>query len=276
MPMILSYACCNVAVMPVRKDPYHTAEQVTQTLFGEKLEVIQTNSREWARIRCTWDDYEGWCKLSQIALLHKKDYMKEVKYLSGNHLGRLLLPEEEMLLPLGAELHHVKEGGYKAAHLSGKFKGAKINIKQTVPSAETLKDAARQYLHSPYQWGGRSALGIDCSGLTQMAYKLCNYPIPRDAAQQAQIGSPVDFLIHAQCGDLAFFEGKEGNINHVGMLLDGETIIHATDTAGRVVIDKIDQSGIISISLKKRTHTLRMVKRVVPFLTAAKAEEVIQ
>jgi cell wall-associated NlpC family hydrolase len=76
----------------------------------------------------------------------------------------------------------------------------------------------------------------------------------------------VDFLVHARCGDLAFFEEREGAINHVGILLDNETIIHATDTTGRVVIDKIDQGGIISLSLKKRTHALRMVRRMVNYL----------
>lgn len=263
MPVILSYACCNVAIMPVRKEPSHTSEQVTQMLYGEKLEVLQTNSRDWAKIRCTWDDYEGWCKLSQVALLHKKDYMKPVKYLSASHIGKLHTPEQDMMLPLGSELQGIKGGKIRAMHLYGKFKGPRLNLKQVVPDADSLKAAAMKYLHAPYQWGGRSASGLDCSGLTQMIYKLCNFPIPRDASQQAQIGIPVDFLVNGQCGDLAFFEEKEGNINHVGMLLDNETIIHATDTAGRVVIDRIDQGGIISISLKKRTHNLRMVKRLI-------------
>ncbi|GAA4467514.1 C40 family peptidase [Nemorincola caseinilytica] len=264
MPMILSYACCNVGVMPVRKEPYHTAEQVTQLLFGEKAEIMQVNNRDWAKIRCGWDDYEGWCKLSQLSLLHRKEYRKEVKYLSGDHKGRLLMPGEDMQLPLGAELLGIKAGLVKAAHLSGKFKGKKLNVKQAIPGADAVKAAAMQYLHAPYQWGGRSVAGLDCSGLVQMAYKICNYPMPRDASQQAMVGSAVDFLVHTQCGDLAFFEEKEGSINHVGILLDNETIIHATDTAGRVVIDRIDQQGIISISLKKRTHHLRMVKRVLP------------
>ncbi len=262
MPMILSYACCSVAVMPVRKEPYHTSEQVTQLLFGEKAEITYTNNNGWAHIRCAWDDYEGWCKLSQLTTLQRKEYAKNAKYLSGNHIGRLITDNGDMLLPMGCELYGMKAGTVKAAHISGKFKGSKLNIKQTTPSADLLKATAMQYLHAPYQWGGRSVAGIDCSGLTQMVYKLCNYPLPRDASQQATVGTPLDFLMHARCGDLAFFENKEGAINHVGMLLDHETIIHATDAAGRVVIDRIDQGGIISIALRKRTHHLRMVARL--------------
>lgn len=91
---------------------------------------------------------------------------------------------------------------------------------------------------------------------------MCGMAIPRDASQQAKEGTGVDFLQHAQCGDLAFFDNSEGKIVHVGILLDNHTIIHATETSGRVVIDRIDQEGIISVKLKKRTHHLRFVKRM--------------
>jgi cell wall-associated NlpC family hydrolase len=116
-------------------------------------------------------------------------------------------------------------------------------------------------MNAPYQWGGRSIAGVYCSGLTQMAFKLCNRKLPRDASQQALEGETVDFLQHGQCGDLAFFDNPDGKINHVGILLDNQSIIHATDAAGRVVIDKIDPGGIISTMFRKRTHNLRMVRR---------------
>jgi cell wall-associated NlpC family hydrolase len=95
-----------------------------------------------------------------------------------------------------------------------------------------------------------------------LAFKLCNHHIPRDASQQAKEGKLVDFLQYAQCGDLAFFDDKDGKIVHVGILLDTQNIIHATDTSGRVVVDRIDPAGIISTSLRKRTHNLRLVKRM--------------
>jgi gamma-D-glutamyl-L-lysine dipeptidyl-peptidase len=262
MAMVLGYAYCNVSVLPVRREPFHTAEQTTQLLFGERAEVQQTNNREWAKIRCEWDGYEGWCKLSQLAIVQKKEYRKEVKNMSGTHAGRLILPEGEMLLPLGSLLHNPKAGKIKVVHEEGKFKGGKIKTGEAELNAASLREYALMYLHSPYQWGGRTVAGIDCSGLTQMIYKLCNHHLLRDASQQATEGKLVDFLINGKCGDLAFFDEKEGQINHVGMLLDNETIIHATDVAGRVVIDRIDQQGIISVSLKKRTHNLRMVRRM--------------
>ena len=261
--MVLAYAYCNVPVMPVRSEPSHRAEQVTQLLYGEKAEIQEVNNKDWAKICCAWDEYEGWCKLSQLKVIQAKEYRKETKYLSGSHSGKLIMPEEEMLLPLGSELMSMKSGNMVPVNEPGKFKGKKLNIKKTVLSCAALKEAAMKYLHAPYLWGGRSVAGIDCSGLTQMAFKLCNHKLPRDASQQAQEGTLVDFLQHAECGDLAFFDEKDGKINHVGILLDNQTIIHATDASGRVVIDRIDQGGIISVSLKRRTHNLRMVRKMI-------------
>ena len=259
--MVLTYSYCNVSVMPVRKEPSHRAEQTTQLLFGEKAEVTEIDNKDWARIRGEWDGYEGWCKVSQLKLVNKKEYRKETKYIAATHTDKLIFEQNEMILPLGSELAGMKGGRIVPVNEAGKFKGKKFIFKNATISCETVKAAAMQYMNAPYQWGGRSLAGIDCSGLSQMTYKLCNTVLPRDASQQAQEGELLDFLQHAKCGDLAFFDNAEGKIVHVGILLDERTIIHATDTSGRVVCDRIDQGGIISISMKKRTHNLRMVRR---------------
>jgi len=256
--MVLSYSFCNVAVLPLRREPTHSSEQVSQMLFGEKAEVLEINEKEWAKVRIAWDSYTGWCKVSQLSLVQKKEYNKEAKYLVGKQGDKLILDESEMILPLGADLIKSK---LLIGKQTGKFKGKKLEINKLSFDCDNIKHFAMLYLHSPYQWGGRSMAGIDCSGLTQMVFKLCNRKLPRDASQQAEEGEAVDFLQHAKCGDLAFFDNPEGRINHVGILFDNQTIIHATDAAGRVVIDKIDQGGIISTMLRKRTHSLRMVKR---------------
>jgi len=262
MPVLLAYGYCNVSVLPVRTEPSHTAEQSTQLLFGERAEIIEVNNRDWARIRCAWDDYVGWCKLSQLTVIQRKEYRQGMRHIVMNKHGKVTAAEGEFLLHPGSELHGLKKGILEIPGGAGKFKGKKMKAGKLELTTEQLKHTATLYLHSPYQWGGRSTSGIDCSGLTQMAYKLCGHAIKRDASEQATEGKLVDFLLNARCGDLAFFEEKEGKINHVGLLLDNETIIHATDTAGRVVIDRIDQQGIISTSLKKRTHHLRMVRRM--------------
>lgn len=256
--MILSYSFCNVSVLSLKKEPSHRAEQVNQLLFGEKAEVLEINEHDWAKIRCDWDDYEGWCKVSQLSIISTKEYRKETKFLSGKHTDKLVFESSEITLPIGSEFNKTK---ISIGNNTAKFKGKKLDVKALELNGESMKMAALQYLHSPYLWGGKTVAGIDCSGLTQMAFKLCNKKIPRDANMQATEGETVDFLQHSQCGNLAFFDNAEGKITHVGILFDHQTIIHATDTSGRVVVDKIDQGGIISASLKKRTHNLRLVKR---------------
>lgn len=255
--MVLSYAFCNASLAPVRAEPSHKAEMVNQLLFGEKVEILEINERDWAKVRCEWDGYPGWCKPGQLTIINKKEYCKEPRHIADKHQNKLVFEHDEQWIPMGSDLF-----GLKSLHKKGgKYKGKKIAHKDMELTPKHLLEAAMQYINAPYVWGGRSIAGIDCSGLTQIAFKMCGKAILRDAAQQAEEGEQVDFLQHARKGDLAFFDNEEGKITHVGILLDNNNILHATDTSGRVVIDKIDQGGIISSSLKKRTHKLRMVKR---------------
>jgi cell wall-associated NlpC family hydrolase len=260
--MVLSYAYCNVSVMPVRSEPSHKAEQVNEVLFGERVEVQEVNEKDWAKIRCEWDGYEGWCKFGQLATITRREYNKPPKALAATHNDKIVFENGEQSMPMGCDIFGFKGAKVNIAGNTGKYKGKKLKTNDLALTADNLKAAALKYLYAPYLWGGRTMNGIDCSGLTQMAFKLCGTPLPRDADQQAKEGEGVDFLQHARCGDLAFFDNTDGKIVHVGLLLDHDTIIHATDSSGRVVIDRIDQGGIISVNLKKRTHNLRFVKRL--------------
>jgi cell wall-associated NlpC family hydrolase len=112
-------------------------------------------------------------------------------------------------------------------------------------------------------WGGRTPLGIDCSGFTQVVFKICGIRIPRDSSEQVKLGTSVDFVNEAKPGDLAFFDNHEGSIVHTGIILDGGRIIHAS---GKVRIDFIDHAGINHMDTGKYTHQLRVVKNVIDFL----------
>lgn len=256
--MLFPFGICCVSLASLKKEPTHKSEQVSELLFGERVEILKRNEQGWAFVKADWDGYEGWCRGAQLTTISKKEVTKDRKWLTTKIADKFVFEEQEIWLPLGAEIQKSK---LTIGDVEGKFKGKKIGFSELVLNEATIIAAAKLFLHAPYLWGGRTVAGIDCSGLSQMAYKLCNKKISRDAAQQAEEGEVVDFLQHAKPGDLAFFDNAEGKIVHVGILLDAENIIHATESSGKVVIDKIDGAGIISKILRMRTHNLRMVRR---------------
>jgi cell wall-associated NlpC family hydrolase len=97
--------------------------------------------------------------------------------------------------------------------------------------------------------------------LIQIAFKRSGRDLPRDAHQQAELGTVLGFVDEAEPGDLAFFHNDEGKIVHVGMMLGDHRILHAS---GRVRIDNIDQTGIYQAEIKRHTHALRFLKRLSP------------
>jgi gamma-D-glutamyl-L-lysine dipeptidyl-peptidase len=144
-----------------------------------------------------------------------------------------------------------------ASLLNQSYSGPTISVKS---KKEKLLETASLYLYAPYLWGGKTPMGIDCSGLTQMIYRINGYQIPRDASQQAELGNTLSFIDESEPGDLAFFDNDEGKIIHVGLLLENNYILHAH---GKVRIDRIDQTGIYNLDTQQHSHTLRIIKKII-------------
>ena len=125
---------------------------------------------------------------------------------------------------------------------------------------ESLLDTAFKYLNSPYLWGGKNALGIDCSGLTQVVLRIHGMQLLRNACQQVNQGELVPFLQDALPGDLAFFDHGDDHISHVGIIVGEGKILHAS---GNVHVDKLDNEGIYSEERGFYTHKLRLIKRMI-------------
>lgn len=252
------YAICTVPVATVRNAPSHKAEMVNQLVFGECCTVSETTKDGFAKITVKADGYEGWSQLQHLTEITGSLYNETATVLAGAWVNEMLYQGSVLHVPFGSSLTGIQHGEIKWGQSSYTYNGQLYDVLQANTTAAAVKQLAFTFLNTPYLWGGRSVFGIDCSGFTQMLYKLLNIALPRDAHQQAAQGTAVDFLQQAQCGDLAFFDNESGEIIHTGVLLNDHEIIHAS---GKVQVDDIDNSGIINRQSGLRTQKLRIIKR---------------
>ena len=246
---------CIVPVCPMRKEPAHRSEMVSQLLFGETAEVMETE-KDFVRLRTHLDGYEGWCQRTQLTAIQESG---NTRWLAAEWVNTLHFNGQEMHIPLGSAIDLPGEGAGMIGPFACSYQGKKHDPSATEFNTKALVAFAAKYLNVPYLWGGRSIFGIDCSGFAQQVFRFFDVALPRDSYQQAEEGEMIGFLQEAREADLAFFDNAEGRIVHVGILLGSDRIIHAS---GRVRIDPIDNMGIISSDTGERTHTLRTIRRV--------------
>ena len=244
---------CTVPVSPMRAEPAHQHEIVSQLLFGEAVELLEEGSKGWLRVKCRYDDYEGWVTKTHLIETPYESFFNS--NIAGNWVNTIIQNGQPMQLPFGAMVPETNN--LTTPPFQWDFTGV-TRIQPQPFSADRFIAIATTFLNTAYMWGGRSVFGIDCSGFAQQVYKYFNMPIPRDAYLQAALGVPLGFLQEAKLGDLAFFDEPDGRITHVGILLNDHEIIHAS---GKVRIDAIDSQGIISGDTGIRTHQLRIIKR---------------
>ncbi|HVZ95953.1 MAG TPA: C40 family peptidase [Chitinophagaceae bacterium] len=254
----MSYTVCCVPISPLRAEPSHKSEMVSQQLFGEKSIIKEAAKDNWVKVILKYDGYEGWCQYSHLAEIEEDQYSRVDKELTAGWVNEVEYNGHLMYVPMGSVLSAFRNGKAFWRKNTVHFKGEIWNPEEIEISKKLVRQVAYKFLNTSYLWGGKSVFGADCSGFTQMTYKFLNTYLPRDAWQQAQHGAVVNFLQEANCGDLAFFDNEEGNIIHVGILLSEHEIIHAS---GKVRIDKIDTQGILNLETKQRTHQLRIIKR---------------
>lgn len=253
--MISPYGYCQVSIAPIRSEAKDSSEMVTQLLFGEVIEVIETD-RQWRKVRNLRDNYEGWTDKKLLSSLTEKEMKRWMDQHNAVFNPTFLVQSKNGTITItkGACLPNSNE--------ITKFKiGNEIYVLQSDLSdtPSEIEEIALSYQNSPYLWGGRSNFGIDCSGFTQMVFRFINYSLPRDAYQQAEDGREVSFE-ESEPGDLAFFDNAEGKITHVGILLSGNTIIHAH---GYVKIDTLKKEGIFNEERQLMSHKLCLVKRYI-------------
>ena len=256
----MQYGICNLSIISLRLEPCDKSELLSQILFGETFKVLEKREK-WSRIRIAFDSHEGWVDNKQYELIIEDEYTKSINnplQLSGELIDFISDDKQNLTaIPLGATLPFSNLGLLKIKEINYKYEGTILSGKS---SKIQLIKTAFMYLNTPYLWGGKTPFGIDCSGFTQMVYKLCGYSLLRDASQQATQGEVLSFIEESEPGDLAFFDNKEGDIIHVGIIMKDNYIIHAH---GKVRIDRLDHSGIYNIDTHRHTHRLRVIKKII-------------
>lgn len=241
-----------VPVAPLREGPSHRSEMVSQLLMGEYGELME-EQKDFIKVRCLYDGYEGWVQSSQVMADTR---VRTAAGYTRRFTETIHVNKTSVKIPLAAPVY---AEAVEFNHLRIEYPGSVIQSSLPTADAHSLISLAKQYLGTAYLWGGKSPLGVDCSGFVQQVYKLAGIQLPRDAWQQAAEGTLVDFVQEVQPGDLAFFDNEDGRIIHVGLMLSPDKIIHAS---GDVHIDPMDGHGIIHHIRGERTHKLRVIKRL--------------
>ncbi|MBI5540525.1 MAG: C40 family peptidase [Bacteroidia bacterium] len=260
----MKFAIACSAVIPLRPEASEKSEMLTQIMFGEHLEVFGTVGN-WANVKNSFDGYLGWIDKKTLVEIGEKQYNEL------NEQGLVyVLPElfsnaiddnnNTFILPAGSSLPNFNINNSTFNIAQKVFKLTQAITQNNKSKRELICDSALNFINSPYLWGGKNPFGIDCSGLSQVTYKIAGVAIPRDASKQVSAGVSVNFLSETKPGDLAFFDNEEGIITHVGILLSPNKIIHAS---GKVRIDSIDHQGIYNNELNKYTHKLRVVMNMI-------------
>ncbi|MDA8571253.1 C40 family peptidase [Schleiferiaceae bacterium] len=256
---VTQYAYCFLSSAPMRAESSDRSEMVNMILFGEAFEIIERKPK-WIRIRLQHDQYEGWIDPQQCRPLSLESFEKLSKapkfFVKSAQEELIDLDGSSYSVTRGACLPGLVQDKFDIGENTFTFKGELYSSRK---ERAAIKDSAMDYMGTPYYWGGRSTLGIDCSGFTQMIFRMNGIFLPRDASQQAKKGRSLSFLEECNVGDLAFFDNAEGDIVHVGMILEDYKVIHAS---GRVRIDTLDHSGIYNQEMGKHTHKLRVLKSI--------------
>ena len=230
-------AKCQVLISPIRKENTEQSEMISQLLYGETCEILD-NSGNFSRIRMDFDGTEGWTNANNLKTITDN----AEKFIVQEPFGVYDLEEGRSLLSIGSELDFQTETSSENGNVR-----------------ESIAETAQKFLNVPYLWGGRSFFGVDAEGFVQLVFKVHGIALPRFAEKMSENGEVIDFLGESEAGDLAFFENEEGKINHVGIMMNSYEVMHAF---GKVRLDSLDSSGIYSNDLKKHTHKLRFVKRI--------------
>jgi cell wall-associated NlpC family hydrolase len=222
-------------IAPVRKEPSHTAPLLTEALAGERVTVYESDEEGWAWGQLESDGYVGWLPAAMLlapgpAPTHKVTALRTLVFPGPD----IKLPPLDAL-PLGAQVAIAREQESFAVTSSGAF----VPKRHLAPITNVEPDfvaVAERFVGTPYLWGGKSSLGVDCSGLVQVALTACGIKCPRDSDMQESALGKSASLAGLQSGDLIFWKG------HVAIARGRNSMIHANAFHMAVAIEPVAEA----------------------------------
>jgi cell wall-associated NlpC family hydrolase len=245
-----SHGLVTLAVLDVRRRPDHRSELTSQLLLGESVRLLAaTPDRAWWRVENHADGYRGWVRAWGLLglpaarasrwrrLARATVAARTVEATWRREAGGAGLP-----LVWGSRVIPGGRVGSRRAFLlpDGRRAWVAAGALRVAGRAPSIVRRVRGLLGIPYQWGGRSTFGFDCSGLTQQILFEQGVAIPRDARQQFRASRALARGEKPAVGDLAFFRGRSGRPEHVGLCLGGG---YYAQSRGWVRISSLDQSN---------------------------------
>ncbi|MGM0497846.1 MAG: NlpC/P60 family protein [Bacteroidota bacterium] len=262
----MEYGIAQNSFISVRIAPSHKSELTSQILFGEDFQILETKN-DWSYIKTSYDNYEGWINNKENFVIIPEIFLKKLSdtepFVVNAPIAKIYetTRKSNFLIPGGSILPFFDRSS-KSFQLYNSEYVLDEDLDENKTTRDFLTKIALEYSNCPYLWGGKTPFGIDCSGFTQIIYRIAGIRLPRDSSEQVHSGKTISFINEAKPGDLAFFDNEEGKITHVGIILKDQTIIHAS---GKVRKDMIDHQGIFNKDKDKYTHSLRLIKNIIDY-----------
>jgi hypothetical protein len=231
----------RAGVAPVQREPTLRAEQATQLVLGETAKVLESRG-EWRRVRLDGDRYEGWVHIGYALETDHEIARGWRESATGWSEGAVLRTDDGIIvrLPVRARVGLAPPridlpDGRQGTVIAGSITPYdRVVARSRVVSPDLW--ALRTYAGTPYQWGGITTWGVDCSGLVQTTFLARGVSLPRDAAEQVTRGEAVAPGEHRP-GDLLFFAQHGDRISHVAFAGPSDTLVHATLACGGLVLE---------------------------------------
>lgn len=253
------------SVIPVRAEASEAAEQTTQILFGESFDILEQQPR-WTRVRLHLDGQEGWIDAKMCTPMSDQEYQFYAAAwpsaaIVAFPMAYAVSENNSQTIPLtaGTRLTGYKDGRFEVLGVGFRIDPSMIITEPIALSEQNLLKTVRFFLNIPYLWGGKNAMGMDCSGFTQVVMSLFGKKLKRNASEQVAQGREIKSLDKIHAGDLVFFDHEDGRISHVGIAIDSSRVIHCS---GRVKVEKLDKTGIFNAEKGEYSHHLVAIRRI--------------